>query len=49
VTILCYGLGEWVTDGVTSTAVWYGTTDGWVWGGNVNTTQDPPPGLPSCG
>ncbi|HEX8866816.1 MAG TPA: hypothetical protein VF821_14255 [Lentzea sp.] len=47
-TIWCYAMGEWITDGVTSTAVWYGNIDGYVWGGNVNTTQDPPPGLRTC-
>ncbi|HEX8866821.1 MAG TPA: hypothetical protein VF821_14280, partial [Lentzea sp.] len=47
-TIFCYEFGDFFTDGKTSTSVWYNDGLGWIWGGNVNTTQDPPPGLPTC-
>ncbi|HEX8866817.1 MAG TPA: hypothetical protein VF821_14260 [Lentzea sp.] len=51
----CWTHGDFFNDGQTATDVWYHGYVGWenpfgyVWGGNVNTTQDPPPGLKQCG
>jgi hypothetical protein len=50
--IECYANGQYFDDGKTHTDVWYfGSVSGprgYVWGGNVNTQQDPPPGLREC-
>jgi hypothetical protein len=53
-TIDCWTHGAFFNDGHTATDVWYHGFVGWenpfgyVWGGNVNTAQDPPPGLKQC-
>jgi hypothetical protein len=52
--IICYRNGDFFNDGHTATNVWYygyvgfENPYGYVWGGNVNTQQDPPPGLRAC-
>jgi hypothetical protein len=51
-TIQCFAHGAYYDDGHTHTDIWYygdvwGPL-GYVWGGNVNTQQDPPPGLREC-
>lgn len=50
--IECYAHGDDYNDGKVHTDVWYfGSVQGprgYVWGGNVNTQQDPPPGLDLC-
>jgi hypothetical protein len=54
INVICYTHGEYYNDGHTSTDVWYYGTIGpqapysYVWGGNVNTQHDPPPGLREC-
>ncbi|HEX8866815.1 MAG TPA: hypothetical protein VF821_14250 [Lentzea sp.] len=51
-TVECYQHGADYNDGHTHTDVWYygdvWGPRGFVWGGNVNTQQDPPPGLREC-
>lgn len=51
-TVQCFAHGAYYDDGHTHTDIWYygdvwGPL-GYVWGGNVNTQQDPPPGLREC-
>ncbi|MDT7783066.1 MAG: hypothetical protein QOF58_1485 [Pseudonocardiales bacterium] len=52
----CFERGDQFDDGRVNTDVWYagtvyadgGNRYGYVWGGSVNTAQDPPPGLRYC-
>ncbi|HEX8866819.1 MAG TPA: hypothetical protein VF821_14270 [Lentzea sp.] len=54
INVICWVHGAFYDDGHTSTDVWYYGTIGprtpysYVWGGNVNTQHDPPPGLREC-
>ncbi|HEX8866818.1 MAG TPA: hypothetical protein VF821_14265 [Lentzea sp.] len=53
--IACFERGDFFNDGKTATDVWYrgwvgwgGEPPGYAWGGNVNTTQDPPNDVRAC-